>query len=118
MLHCYFSRMNSLAALHTLRSARSIGVVRTDRLGDMVCTLPLVQSLASEFPAARIHLIARSYCEPLLRCTAVADAVHYVDQTPLETILRKENFDALFFPRPVFSEVLAAFRAEIGRAHV
>ncbi len=112
-VRCYFSRMTSDAAHRLLRSARSIGIIRTDRLGDMVCTLPLVQLVRNEFPDAQVHLITRSYCAPLVRDTPAAHHVQYLDERPLRDILAATPLDALFFPRPVAGEAWAAARAGI-----
>ena len=105
--------MTPASALHILQSARSIGILRTDRLGDMVCTLPLASIIKQQFSSAEIHLITRSYCLPLLHHTPAVHHVHCVDRTPLASILRSTKFDALFFPRPVAEEAWAAARAGI-----
>ena len=50
-----------------LRNSRSIAVVRTDKLGDMVLTLPMVNALKEFCPNSHIDFIASSYTEVLLR---------------------------------------------------
>lgn len=44
---------------------RHILVVRTDRIGDVVLTLPTVEALKSNFPAARVTMLVRSYTSGL-----------------------------------------------------
>ncbi len=92
-----------------------IAVLRTDRLGDMVLTLPMFNDLRERFPQARLTLITRSYVRPLVHETDVIDHVIYLDedQRPLRDILRSEGVDTVFFPRPQLSEAWEAFRAGV-----
>ncbi len=88
----------------------SIAVARTDRLGDMVLTLPLIGILKQAMPEARLSLIAHSYAEPLLyECPAV-DQVVYADRLSggFKEALSIVRPEAIFFPRPRFNEALAA----------
>ncbi|MBK9248159.1 MAG: glycosyltransferase family 9 protein [Ignavibacteria bacterium] len=97
-----------------LNNAKRIAVVRTDRLGDMVLTLPMCSALKHECPKATIILITRSYVASLLYRCSVIDEVVYADTIEEVTdAIRTGNFDAIFFPRPQFSEYFAAFRARI-----
>jgi ADP-heptose:LPS heptosyltransferase len=45
-------------------NAQNIAVVRTDKLGDMVLTLPLVKAIKSNFPDKAVSVIAQSYSSP------------------------------------------------------
>ncbi|MCX6140589.1 MAG: hypothetical protein NTX15_07160, partial [Candidatus Kapabacteria bacterium] len=94
-----------------------IAVVRTDRLGDMILTLPMFRALRSRFPYARLTLITREYVRPLVHDADAADNVVYTDtdSRSLRTILREENIDTVFFPRPRVSDVLAALGAGVRR---
>lgn len=104
--------MNPTKALNLLGESTRIAVVRTDRLGDMVLTLPLCKALKNTFPNASVELITRSYCEPLLYQTPVADVVHYIDVESWDRIAKRRNFSAVFFPRIRFDEV---YRALVNR---
>ena len=105
--------MRTERAQRIIADARTIGVVRTDHLGDMVLTLPLVGALRQEFPWVTVVVIAHSRTAPLLEWTVGADACMFVDRTPLELILRRTPFDALFFPRASAEEAWYAWRAGI-----
>ncbi len=98
-----------------LINARRIAVVRTDRLGDMVLTLPLCAALKSVCPNAGITLIARSYCAPLLYNSPAIDCALFADKTigGASALIRSGNYDVIFFPRPLFEEYFAAFWAGI-----
>ncbi|MGB2868855.1 MAG: glycosyltransferase family 9 protein [Bacteroidota bacterium] len=44
---------------------RNILVVRTDRIGDVILSLPMIPALRSSFPEARISMLVRSYTREL-----------------------------------------------------
>lgn len=92
-----------------------IAIFRTDRLGDMVLTLPMCHALRERFPAAHITLYTRSYAAPLVEASRVVDSIVAVDNlnVPLHHDLRSRAIDAIFFPRPTREEAWAALRARI-----
>ena len=98
-----------------LKNARRIAVVRTDRLGDMVLTLPMCSALKAACPNAQITLITRSYCEALLYNSPAIDNALFSDRTAggVSALIYSGNYDAIFFPRPQFDEYVAAFKARI-----
>lgn len=100
-----------------MTTPRTIAVLRTDRLGDMVLTLPMFPALRSRFPDARLILIASRYVEPLVRSVDVIDDVVYLDAPDqrIEPILREHSVDTLFAPRPRLSEAWQALRAGVRR---
>ena len=102
--------------LHNLfNDALSIGVIRTDRIGDMILTLPLCSALKNEFPQKKIILIANSYTKPLLKnCTSI-DEVYFINEynDGIDEIFKKIKIDIAFFPRPKFNECLSAFKYRI-----
>ncbi|MCX7929114.1 MAG: glycosyltransferase family 9 protein [Chlorobi bacterium] len=96
-----------------LRRARTIGIVRTDHLGDMVLTLPLVRALREEFSTARIVIVAHSRTAPLIEGSGVADVCMYTDRMLFGDILRTSRFDALFFAYPRPEHAWLAWRAGV-----
>lgn len=105
------------ARFRMTKTPSHIAVLRTDRLGDMVLTLPMFNALRSKYPQAHLTLITRSYVRPLVHEADVIDDVIYLDEDhrPLREILRIEGIDTIFFPRPQFSEAWEAFRAGVKR---
>jgi len=87
-------------------------LIRTDRIGDTVLTLPAATALKEALPEARISFLARAYTEPLVRqCQDVDEVLVYEPQgrhrgwsghRRLAQELRENAFDAalLFLPRP------------------
>lgn len=103
--------------IQSMSDPQSIAVLRTDRLGDMVLTLPMFPALRERFPEARLTLIASSYVEPLVRHINCLDEVVYLDRpyADIAPILRARLIDTLFAPRPRFSEAWQALRAGVAR---
>lgn len=92
---------------------QTFAIVRTDRLGDMVLTLPMVAAIHRVSPNARVVVICRRYVAPLVEEAEGIHDVRYVDDTSLYEILREVQPSTVFFPRPTFSDVLSAVRARI-----
>lgn len=93
----------------------TIAIVRTDRLGDMILTLPMIGAIRSVLPNARILLYARRYVEPIVRSVPGIDEIIYCDDdsVDLRRSFREQNIDVIFFPRPRLSEALTAVMAGI-----
>jgi ADP-heptose:LPS heptosyltransferase len=96
-------------------TSNAIAIVRTDRLGDMVLTLPMAAVLRKVYPERRIIVAARRYVQPLLECVDVVDDVIYVDDGPdaLRQGLRCHGVTASFFPRARPNEAWHALRAGV-----
>ncbi len=96
-----------------LEEAENITVIRTDRLGDMILTLPMCAALKDLYPQADVSIIARSYTKPLHENCPAVDRAFYVDEynNGLEGIITENKFDAVFFPRPRFNEAFAFYKA-------
>jgi len=98
-----------------MHKSSSIAIVRTDRLGDMVLTLPMLAALRARHPTARIVLATTRYVQPLVEGLDVVDAVVYVDDAPnaLSKGLRLYIVDTAYFPRPQFGEVWTALKSGV-----
>ncbi len=86
-------------------------LVRTDRIGDTVLTLPAVTALRERFPEASISFLARTYTHPILRNYEGIDQILTYDPQKhrgwkglrrLAAELREQDFSTaiLFHPRP------------------
>jgi len=51
-------------------------VIRRDNIGDLVCTLPVFESLRRQYPKARLGALVNSYNAPLLAGNPFVDHVH------------------------------------------
>ncbi|TAL70444.1 MAG: lipopolysaccharide heptosyltransferase family protein [Bacteroidetes bacterium] len=92
-----------------------ICVVRTDRLGDMVLTLPMCKALKDNCPNSEVSIIARRYVKPLLENCPVIDNVFFIDdyENGIKEIFKKNIFDVAYFPRPRLNECFSAYMNRI-----
>lgn len=60
------------------RTPKRILLIRTDRFGDLLMTLPIVRRLRSNFPQAKITVLCASVNEPLLH--------YHLDITDIQTV--------------------------------
>lgn len=94
---------------------KTIAVTRTDRLGDLVLTLPMCQAIKEICPNATLVLIARNYVKPILYECSVIDKPVFIEDFKKDffDIFSSIKPDVAFFPRPRFQEVFGAFKANV-----
>lgn len=51
-------------------------IVRRDNIGDLICTLPLIASIRTLHPEARIDLLVNSYCAPVVANNPDVDNIY------------------------------------------
>lgn len=95
-------------------------IVRTDRIGDVVLSLPLARSIKRAFPASEITFLLRDYTKRLALGNPYIDKVltlHEKDSKPLlrQNIrsLSKEKFDTSLVVYPTFLVALILFLSGI-----
>lgn len=96
---------------------QNILVVRTDRIGDVILTLPTIEALKLLFPKARVAMLLNSYTANLVEGTA--DVLIYNNETGLKPFfeilseLRHTRFDAAVVAFPRFRIALLLWLAGI-----
>jgi ADP-heptose:LPS heptosyltransferase len=96
---------------------QNILVVRTDRIGDVILTLPTVEALKSNFPNARVTMLVSSYTSTLVE--GIAGTLLYSrDGKPrpfFEMLreIRNAHFDAVLIAFPRFRIALLLWLAGI-----
>ncbi len=106
---------------------RRVLLLRTDRIGDVVLTLPVVDLIRRTWPDARVSFLVREYTQELVEHYPGVDSVLLVDRNgdprPTEELLaeiRAQNFDAAVhvFPRPHLAWLTyrAGIRVRVGTA--
>jgi len=99
-------------------------ISRTDGIGDVILTLPLLGFIKEQIPDAELIFLNRSYTTPILEnCVHVSQIVHW-DELEKQSIhqqteaLRALNADAILhvFPRPEIARAakLAGIKKRIG----
>ncbi len=97
----------------------SLLIVRTDRLGDLVLTMPMASEIKRALPNSLVSFLVSEYTRPIAeRCDAIDQVISVDAATSLWqriSLFRSGRWDAVFFPNPNFSLALAAFLARIPR---
>lgn len=97
---------------------KRILVVRTDRLGDVVLSSPVLTALKSTWPECHTTMLLRSYTAELLQGHPDLDQIILETEPPqsardLAQRLRAERFDMVLLLHPTFRLALACWLARI-----
>lgn len=91
-------------------------IVRTDRLGDALLTLPIAGKLRENFPESKIYFLVNSYTAPIISKSKVVDDVISSDKVgffDLVEILRRKKFDYAIVAKPTIRNAFLIFFAGI-----
>lgn len=89
-----------------MRWPETIIVSRTDSIGDVMLTLPMMGMLRGHYPKAKLVFLGRTYTEPVLRRCAHVDEVITLEELQANegrdavAILRRVNADAIIHVFP------------------
>lgn len=85
-----------------MKDPKNILVVRTDRIGDVVLTLPVSAVLKKYFPNAKITFLIKDYTKPILKNNPFINEVITLAEKNGKTLIRnnvlqlKNKFDFLY----------------------
>lgn len=91
-------------------------IVRTDRLGDALLTLPVAVKLKENYPDSKVYFLASSYTAPIISKSKAVDEVISSDKVSffeLVEILRRKKIDCAIIARPTLRNALIVFFAGI-----
>ena len=92
---------------------KNIIVARTDNLGDVILTLPLITQIRKNFPKAKLTFLIKKYVHDLIKDYPGIDEFAFIDEldnsSKLKKYFRQENFDLMFNVYPRFEIALPAF---------
>ena len=101
-------------------SPEKILVVRTDRIGDVVLSLPLAEIIKKQYPKSKISYFLREYTSPLLEQNPFIDEVIIAEESEGKISLNKnlekiksKGFDTCIVVNPTFKISLLMFLAGI-----
>lgn len=118
-----------LALLRLALSSRSsspenILLIQTAKIGDYICTTPLIRTIRQAHPEARLSLLVNPLVEPLARHQPGVDRVFtlaggqlrgFAGRWKLYRLLRKEGFDTTICISPNQAFLLLPFLAGVRR---
>ncbi len=84
---------------------KTIIISRTDKIGDVILTLPLAFLLKEKFTDTRIIFLGNSYTKPVLKCTEYIDEIYEWDK--ITHLSEKERID--FFKKLKADAILHVF---------
>lgn len=86
-------------------------LVRTDRLGDVILSLPMADAIKQKFPDANVGFLGRKYTKPAIEMSPFVDEIFTIeDKNLLEKI---SEYDAAVLVHPTFRDALLLWRARI-----
>jgi heptosyltransferase-3 len=101
---------------------RNVLIVRTDRIGDVVLTLPMIPVIRAHSPSCRISMLLRPYTSELIAGTAGLDRILHYDEGESQKgfwkmlgELREQRFDLVVVSHPKFRIALLLFFAGIPK---
>jgi lipopolysaccharide heptosyltransferase II len=103
---------------------RHILIVQTAKIGDMVCTTPVIHALKKSYPQAKLSVMAISMTVPLLKANPDVDHIVTVKMSDFKglkgrwrllTLLRQQAVDTILFLNPNLSFLLMSFWCGIAR---
>ena len=108
-------------ASDTSRQGKRILLVRTDRLGDVILTLPMLSVLRKQFPDAYLAVLLRSYTAPIVEGNPHLDEIILYDDDGGQLIpadnmvqtIRDYKFDIAIVARPMPRVAWITFRAAV-----
>lgn len=96
---------------------KKIIVSRTDNLGDVILTLPLITQIKKNFPKASVTFLVKKYVYNLIKDYPGIDEFAFIDDlydlSKLRKFFKREKFDLMFNVYPRFEIALAAFLAGV-----
>lgn len=104
------------------RFPTNILIVRTDRIGDVILSLPLASVIKEHYPNSKVSFLIRDYTKPLTEANPHIDESIIIKENNgrfriLENVrlLKKYNFDAAIVLYPTFTLSLIIFLARIKK---
>ena len=105
---------------HSPKEPRHILLIQTAKIGDYICTTPLIGALREHFPHARLSLLVCPLTEPLAKYQPEVDSVFtlrngqirgFYGRLALYRLLRREEIDATICISPNQAFLLIPFLA-------
>lgn len=96
--------------------SKSIVIVRTDKIGDMILTLPLMKAVKKHSPEKKVSIIASRYAAEYLQLIPEEFNIIRIEDydSGIKGIFQSNKFDVAFFPRPVLVEAFEGYRSGVS----
>ena len=105
-----------------MKEPRNILIVRTDRIGDVVLSLPLAGLIKKHFPNCKVTFLLRNYTKELVDKHPFIDGVLVLREEQEKILLRanvkmlrEKSFDTCIVVSPTFLTALMVFLSGIKK---
>lgn len=99
------------------QSKKKILITRTDKLGDVILTLPLIAETKRLFPGSEIHFLVKKYVKDLIENYSPINKLIILEEieenSTFKSFLKKEKYDIVINVFPRFELALDFFLAGI-----
>ena len=93
---------------------KNILIVRTDRIGDLVLTLPIAGLIKKHFPESKVTFLIDSYTIPIIKNHPDIDEyIVYEKSKELLRLIKDKNFDTAILVHPTFYLAKLLYSAKI-----
>jgi ADP-heptose:LPS heptosyltransferase len=109
------------------RNYKKILISRTDGIGDVILTLPMIGILNQFYPKSKIYFLGTNYTKPIIECVSSVDEfinwseLSKKSDAELIDFFKEEAFDVVIhvFPNKRFAEIAkrARIKIRIGTSH-
>lgn len=99
---------------------KNILIIRSDRIGDVVLSIPMAEAIKNKYPECKVTFLVRSYTAPLLTSHKFIDEIKILEESNkgIELFsnikkLKHQKFDWVITAYPSFKIALIAFFSNI-----
>jgi heptosyltransferase-3 len=93
---------------------KNILIVRTDKIGDLVLTIPLAGLIKKNFPECKVTFLIASYTAPIIKNHPDIDEyIVYQNNKDVLRRIKEKNFDTAILVHPIFNLAKMLFNAKI-----
>lgn len=103
-----------------MNSPEKILIVRTDRIGDVVLSLPMAELIKQKYPDCKVAYLIRNYTSPLLDGNPIIDEVVIAEESDGEILfiknlkkIKSKNFDTCVVVNPTLKISIMMFLSGI-----
>ena len=103
-----------------IKQPENILIVRTDRIGDLILTLPLAGLIKQKYPNAKVSFLVQDYTKNIVAVHPHIDEVIVLKQNDGKislsenlSIIKSKKFDTCIVVRPIFLPSLLVFLSAI-----
>ena len=100
--------------IHSMKrrfAPKSLLIVRTDRIGDVILTLPVAQAAKKHLPGIKVGFLCRNYTKPVVEMSPAVDEALTIEEEDINSKL--SVWDAAILVHPTLSDAWRLYRARI-----